>query len=60
MKKESTIGVVVLGLFIILNRFTSTPDLILGILAGIGICFGVIGLLPNKTYDVLKAWKKKF
>lgn len=59
MRSELIIGCTCGGLYIILNRFTTaSPDVLLGALSGIGICFGVIGLLPNTIYNKLKKWKK--
>jgi hypothetical protein len=57
MRNESRIGIIAVALLIILNRFTSVSDLLLGLLAGLGICFIIIGSLPEKTYSKLKDWK---
>lgn len=59
MRSELIIGSTCGGLYIILNRFTNAaPDLVLGALLGFGICFGVIGLLPDTIYNKLKKWEK--
>ena len=58
MRKGLQISILVGGVYIVLNRFTNTPDLFLGLLMGLALCFYIVGLLPDKTYSRLKAWKK--
>lgn len=58
MRRELQIGLLAGVLYIILNRFTSTPDLFLGLLMGLALCLYIVGLLPEKIYTRLKAWKK--
>ncbi len=57
MRKELKIGMVAGGVSILLNRFTSTPDFLLGMLTGISICFTIVGLLSNNKYKKLKSAK---
>lgn len=60
MRNELLIGAASGGLYILLDRFAATaPDALLGALLGIGICFGIIGLLPDSIYHKLKNWKKR-
>ena len=58
MKKELKIGILTLALFIILERFTSTPDFVLGMLIGLSIAYNLLALLPDSAYNKFKAWKK--
>ena len=59
MKKKLfiPIGVFALGLYIVLNRYTETPELILGLLLGLSICFNLFGLLTAPLIKRLK-WNK--
>ena len=60
MRKELVIGLTGAGLYIVLNRFTTTtPDVVLGALLGTGLYFDMIGLLPEHTYHKLKRWKTR-
>lgn len=58
MRREIRFGLLAYALYIVLNRFTSVPDLFLGILMGMTLCFYTLGLLPEKLYTRLKAWKR--
>lgn len=58
LRKELSLGLGGLAIYLILNRFTTLPDMVLGILMGISFAFGVVGLLPAKIYNNLKVWKK--
>jgi hypothetical protein len=58
MRREFFMGLITGGLFIVLNRFTSVPDLFLGLLMGLTLCFYMVGLLPEKIYTRLKTWKR--
>ena len=53
-------GLLFNGLFILGNNFNVMPELVKGVLAGLGIGFCVYGALSQK-YDVLKIknYKKK-
>lgn len=57
MRKELRIGIIVEAIYIISNRFFNVPDLFLGMLAGLTICFLFIGVLPEKRYLKIKDWK---
>lgn len=57
MKKEMRIGLILLGVYIVLERFLNTPDLILGFLMGLSLLYLVIGLMPEKTYTKIKEFK---
>lgn len=59
MRKELKIGLICFVMSIVLSRFTSTHDFILGALTGLGICFIVVGRLPDKAYRALRSWKNK-
>lgn len=58
MRKELKIGLICFVISIVLNRFTSAHDFILGALTGLGLCFMVVGMLPDKVYKALKGCKK--
>jgi hypothetical protein len=57
MRKELFIGIFAQTVYIILNRFFNVPDLFLGFLQGLAICFIIVGLLPNDINSKLKQWK---
>lgn len=57
MRKELRIGIIAEALYFILSRFFSVSYLILGLLLGLGICFIIIGSLPEKAYSKLRDWK---
>ncbi len=58
MKKELRLGIVSLAIYLIFKRFLNTPDFILGLLLGLGLCLIVIGILPEKAYSKIKQLKK--
>jgi len=58
MRNELKIGILSLVLYIILERFTSTPDFVLGMLIGLSIAYNLLALLPDSAYNKVKAWKK--
>ena len=58
MRKELRIGIIAEVVYIILNNFFTVPDLFLGLLEGIAICFIIIGIIPEKAYSKLKEWKR--
>ena len=58
MRKELKIGIFLQAIFNILEHFFNVPDLLLGFLVGLGLCFIIIGILPEKAYLRLKKWKK--
>lgn len=60
IKREFKIGLLAYVLFMILYRFTNTPEVILGFIVGISICFYIVGLLPENTRTKIKAWKRSY
>lgn len=59
MRKELLIGIFAQAVYIILSRFFNAPDLFLGFLQGLAVCFIIIGILPQEFYSKLKKWKEK-
>ena len=57
--KETNIGVGFLALYLVLDRFTSLPDLLLGFILGIGISLFLVGMLSQETRERLKGVKKR-
>ncbi len=41
------------------NLLPSAPDLLLGLLLGLGVVFLVLGLLPEETWRELRKWKHR-
>ena len=60
MRTELKIGLVVYGVSSIFNKFFLLPDMIMGILMGLAISFEIVGILPEKKYQRIKLWKKKW
>ena len=58
MRKELFIGIFAQTSYIILSRFFNVPNLFLGFLQGLAICFIIIGILPQEPYLKLKRWKR--
>lgn len=57
MKKELRIGILLQISYLIMNRFLNIPDLLLGLLFGIGLILIISGMLPEKTYEKMKRLK---
>lgn len=57
MKKELRLGVLLNATYLVLNRFLNIPNFILGVLLGLGFCFVIIGILPERTYVKIKQLK---
>ena len=57
MNTATRIGLLSFAVMAVLNQFTDIPFLS-GAFAGAAVCFLVIGLLPQKTVDALKNWKR--
>ncbi|MDR1159637.1 MAG: hypothetical protein LBK69_03325 [Syntrophomonadaceae bacterium] len=57
MKLTIKIGLLCVVAMNLINQFADIPFLS-GLLAGIGICFLIMGLLPRKMVDALKSWKR--
>lgn len=58
MRKELRYGLLCCSLFMALRCFAFVPHLLLGVLAGIGLCLELIGVLPEHTLVKLNAKKK--
>ena len=58
MRKELQIGLLINALFLVLNRFTEIPHLILGIIFGVGVSLMLVGSLSDKRYTALIGWKR--
>jgi len=59
MKRETIIGLACFSISMGLTQFDPVPAFITGALTGCGLLLIFIGLLPQKTYDALRNWKKK-
>ncbi|WP_129724253.1 hypothetical protein [Xylanivirga thermophila] len=58
MRKELFIGIFAQAIYIVLSRFFNAPELFLGFLQGLAVCFIIIGILPRESYSKLKEWKR--
>ncbi len=58
MRREGSIGYILLFIYIITKRFFNVPDIFLGIIIGLSLCFMLIAILSKDSYDKLKKWKK--
>ena len=58
MRKESKLGLLFTALYFLLKHLTKTPDFILKIILALSICYGLVGLIPEKAYEHLKSLKK--
>ena len=58
MRKELRIGLIAFVLFLILNRFFNMPEVVMGILMGLGISLLIVGSLSKGSYQKLRNWKK--
>lgn len=57
MKKELKLGILLQAIYLILNRFLNIPNFVLGLLLGLGLCFIIIGILPERAYVRIKQLK---
>lgn len=57
MKKESKIGLILLGVVLIMNRFLNIHSFISGVLMGFSLLYLLIGIMPNKAYVKIKELK---
>ena len=57
MKLSTRIGLLCVVAMTVINQFAAVPFLS-GLLAGIGICLLIMGMLPQKSVDTLKNWKR--
>ena len=59
MRNELKIGVGIFVAFLLLNRYTETPAVVLGVMLGIALAFEIIGVMPEKAYKSFKSWKTR-
>ena len=59
MRIEFALGLLLISLSIILNRFFNLHHFIQGALLGLGIALEVVGSLSDDVYDKLKQFKNK-
>lgn len=45
------------AVYLVATRFFNAPDLFLGLLQGLALCFILIGILSTESYSKLKKWK---
>jgi hypothetical protein len=57
LKLTIKIGLLCVVAMALVNQFADIPFLS-GLLAGVGICFLIMGVLPQKAMDALKSWKR--
>ena len=57
MRRELKLGFAFHALALLLQQFADTPELIKGFLFGMAICLMLIGILPEKSYRRIKAFK---
>jgi hypothetical protein len=57
MKRSIKIGLLCVVAMTLINQFADIPFLS-GLLAGISICLLIMGMLPQKSVDTLKNWKR--
>ncbi|MDR2657972.1 MAG: hypothetical protein LBB86_09125 [Oscillospiraceae bacterium] len=57
MTLTTKIGLFCVAAMALINQFADIPFLS-GILAGMSICLLVMGMLPPKTANALKSWKR--
>lgn len=58
IRTELKMGITLFALYLVLNRFSSAPDFIIGFLAGLSLFLEVIGFLPEKAYQKMKNLKR--
>lgn len=59
MRTELKISLLAYALGLSLNQFVPVPELFMGAAAGLCICFGLLGILPEERYQALKQSKRK-
>ncbi|NMA83434.1 MAG: hypothetical protein GX962_06180 [Epulopiscium sp.] len=60
MRREFKIGWAIFVLSLILKQFFDVPEIVMGILLGLGISLLIIGSLYEETHQKLRSWKKSF
>jgi hypothetical protein len=60
-RKELSIGFIFYAVYLILNQFfiDFVPQVVLGFMFGLGLCFLIVGILPDKIYNNIKGFKKR-
>lgn len=58
MRKEFGIGLLLFGIYHILNEMFALPEFISGFLLGLSICLELIGVLSDEAYQRLKNFKR--
>jgi len=59
MRKEIKWALLCTAIHLFLSRFDIVPNFVLGVLCGLGICFFILGLIPEKNLLKFKNYKKK-
>lgn len=57
LNRRMEIGIWLLALYFILNRYGAVSDLIQGMVLGIAAGFILLGLLSERAWEKIKAWK---
>lgn len=60
MRKELKIGLLLMAFSFTLNYIFHPPELIMGFLLGLTLCFELVGALPESVYARMKAAKCKW
>lgn len=58
MRKEIQIGLILFAMPLLLKQFIEVPEIMMGFLLGLAICFELIGALPESVYQKIKCWKR--
>ena len=58
MRKELKFGLAFNALALLLQQFTNAPEPVMGFLLGMAICLMLIGILPEKSYQRIKVYKR--
>ena len=57
MRKEFAAGLLLFGLALTLKQFFAVPEILMGFLLGLSLCFEGIGVLPETAYRKIKGIK---
>lgn len=58
MRTELKIELLLFTVTLLLKTFFDCPEFLMGFLLGLALCFELVGILPEKTYQKLKRVKK--
>jgi hypothetical protein len=58
MRKELQIGLLLFAVALTLKQFVDIPHFIFGVLMGLSISLEIVGALPERAYNSLKALKQ--